>query len=261
MSDPVKMPTGRAAPRVAPLEGPGRDQVFAEVKPQTDFKFNKATAAVFDDMVGRSVPFYGEMQRMAAEIAADFAVPGTNLYDLGCATATTLLALDRTIDPGVRFVGVDNSADMLAKARAKLEAAGVARAYDLVEADLHKGQIVENASVALLLLTLQFVRPLYRDRLVADIVRGMNDRGCLILIEKLTSADTLFNRLFIKYYYDMKRRNGYSDIEIAQKREALENVLIPYRLEENVEMLKGAGFRSVEVFFRWYNFCGIVAVK
>jgi tRNA (cmo5U34)-methyltransferase len=257
MSDPVKMPTSRPAPRAAS----DRDRVFAEVKPQTDFKFNKATAAVFDDMVSRSVPFYGEMQRMAAEIAADFAVPGTNLYDLGCATATTLLALDRTIDPGVRFVGVDNSADMLTKARAKLEEAGVARAYDLVEADLHKGQIVENASVALLLLTLQFVRPLYRDRLVADIVRGMNDRGCLILIEKLTSADTLFNRLFIKYYYDMKRRNGYSDIEIAQKREALENVLIPYRLEENVEMLKGAGFKSVEVFFRWYNFCGIVAVK
>jgi tRNA (cmo5U34)-methyltransferase len=266
MSDPVKMPTNRPAPRVAPLgaaerDASDRDRVFAEVKPQTDFKFNKQTAAVFDDMVSRSVPFYGEMQRMTAEIAADFAAPGTNLYDLGCATATTLLALDRTIDPGVRFVGVDNSADMLAKARTKLEAAGVKRAYDLVEADLHKGRIVENASVALLLLTLQFVRPLYRDRLVADIVRGMNDRGCLILIEKLTSADTLFNRLFIKYYYDMKRRNGYSDIEIAQKREALENVLIPYRLEENVEMLKGAGFRSVEVFFRWYNFCGIVAVK
>lgn len=259
MSDPVKMPTdrGRPAPRVAS----DRDQVFADVKPQTDFKFNKQTAAVFDDMVSRSVPFYDEMQRMAAEIATDFAAPGTNLYDLGCATATTMLALDGKIDPGVRFVGVDNSDDMLAKARAKLQQAGVKRAYDLVNADLHKGQIVENASVVLLLLTLQFVRPLYRDRMVADIVRGMNDRGCLILIEKLTSADTLFNRLFIKYYYDMKRRNGYSDIEIAQKREALENVMIPYRLEENVEMLKGAGFKSVEVFFRWYNFCGIVAVK
>ena len=259
MSDPVKIPTGRAVP--TPIARGPRDQVFADEKPQTDSKFNKQTAAVFDDMVSRSVPFYDEMQRMTTEIAADFAVPGTNLYDLGCATATTMLALDRAIDPGVRFVGVDNSEDMLAKARAKLQQAGVKRAYDLVVADLHKGQIVENASVVLLLLTLQFVRPLYRDRMVADIVRGMNDRGCLILIEKLTSADTLFNRLYIKYYYDMKRRNGYSDIEIAQKREALENVMIPYRLEENVEMLKGAGFKSVEVFFRWYNFCGIVAVK
>jgi tRNA (cmo5U34)-methyltransferase len=261
MSDPVKMPTGMSAGRPAPRVAAERDQVFAEPRPQTDFKFNKQTAAVFDDMVSRSVPFYGEMQRMTAEIAADFAQPGTNLYDLGCATGTTMLAMDGAIDPGVRFVGVDNSDDMLAKARLKMQQAGMKRAYDLVTADLHKGPVVENASVVLLLLTLQFVRPLYRDRLVADIVRGMNDRGCLILIEKLTSADTLFNRLYIKYYYDMKRRNGYSETEIAQKREALENVLIPYRLEENVEMLKGAGFKSVEVFFRWYNFCGIVAVK
>jgi tRNA (cmo5U34)-methyltransferase len=263
MSDPVKIPTDRSRTQPRPAETPPelRDRVFAEQKPQTDFTFNKQTAQVFDDMVSRSVPFYGEMQRMTTEIAADFAVPGTNLYDLGCATGTTLLALDGAVDPGVRFVGVDNSDDMLAKARAKLEQARMSRAYELVNADLHKGQIVENASVALLLLTLQFVRPLYRDRMVADIVRGMNDRGCLVLIEKLTSADTLFNRLFIKYYYDMKRRNGYSEVEIAQKREALENVLIPYRLEENIEMLKGAGFKSVEVFFRWYNFCGIVAVK
>jgi len=263
MSDPIKMPTDRKRTGQRVPEPPPelRDQVFAEQKPQTDFKFNAQTAKVFDDMVSRSVPFYDEMQRMTTEIAADFAVPGTNLYDLGCATGTTLLELDRAVDPGVRFVGIDNSDDMLDKARAKLQQAGVSRAYDLKNADLHKGQIVENASVVLLLLTLQFVRPLYRDRMVADIVRGMNDRGCLILIEKLTSADTLFNRLFIKYYYDMKRRHGYSEVEIAQKREALENVLIPYRLEENVEMLKGAGFKSVEVFFRWYNFCGIVAVK
>jgi tRNA (cmo5U34)-methyltransferase len=262
MSDPVKMTErNRASARVVEPVASGVDRVFAEAKPQSDFKFNKQTAAVFDDMVSRSVPFYAEMQRMTTEIAADFAVPGTNLYDLGCSTATTMLALDGVVDPGVRFVGVDNSDDMLAKARAKLEQAGVKRSYELMNADLHKGQIVENASVTLLLLTLQFVRPLYRDRMVADIVRGTNDRGCLILIEKLTSADTLFNRLFIKYYYDMKRRNGYSDVEIAQKREALENVLIPYRLEENIEMLKGAGFKSVEVFFRWYNFCGIVAVK
>ena len=89
----------------------------------------------------------------------------------------------------------------------------------------------------------------------------MNDNGALLLIEKVTSEDTNFNRLFIKNYYSFKKRNGYSDLEIAQKREALENVLIPYRMEENFDLLKAAGFKSVEVFFRWYNFCGIIAVK
>ena len=90
---------------------------------------------------------------------------------------------------------------------------------------------------------------------------GLKPQGALILFEKVTAEDTLFNRLFIKYYYDYKRRMGYSDLEIAQKREALENVLIPYRIEENLALLKEAGFKNTEVFFRWYNFAGMIAVK
>jgi tRNA (cmo5U34)-methyltransferase len=150
---------------------------------------------------------------------------------------------------------------MLGKAREKLKEAGINRPCALIEADLNKPVEVENASVSLLLLTLQFVRPLYRERFVKAIANGTNERGCIILIEKLTSPDTLFNRLFIDYYYKFKRRNGYSDIEISRKREALENVLIPYREDENRDLLLNAGFRSVEVFFRWYNFCGFVAIK
>ena len=94
-----------------------------------------------------------------------------------------------------------------------------------------------------------------------QIFDGLNDNGALILVEKVTSEDTIFNRLFINHYYDFKRRNGYSEMEIANKREALENVLIPYRMEENFDLLKNAGFKQVEVFFRWYNFCAIIAVK
>ena len=89
----------------------------------------------------------------------------------------------------------------------------------------------------------------------------MRPQGCLILVEKVLAEESLFNRLFIKYYYDLKRREGYSDTEIAQKREALENVLIPYKLQENSKLLRDSGFREVDVFFKWYNFCGIVAVK
>jgi len=201
------------------------------------------------------------MQRMIGEIAADFAVDDTNLYDLGCSTGTALIQLDPLISPGVRFVGVDNSPEMMEKARQKLTEHGIQRPYDLVEADLHQGLFVENASVAIMTLTLQFIRPLYRERVVGSIFRGLHDQGCLLLVEKLTMEDSLFNRLFIKYYYDMKRRNGYSEMEIARKREALENVLIPYRLEENRDLLLSVGFKHVEVFFRWYNFCGMVAVK
>ena len=240
------------------------DRVFAEPRPRAeDFSFNKEVAAAFDDMLDRSVPFYAETQRMVAELAADFAQPGTNVYDLGCSTCNSFLQIDRILpaDAGARFVGVDSSPDMLAKAESKLKSANFARPYTLHAADLNAGVEVENASVVMMVLTLQFIRPLYRERVIRAIARGMVENGCLILVEKVLGEHSTFNRLFIKHYYEMKLRNGYSEMEIAQKREALENVLVPYRLEENRELLRGAGFQHVDVFFKWYNFCGILAMK
>lgn len=239
-----------------------KDQVFTQDSPNIgDFSFNDKVANVFDDMVSRSVPYYEEMQRMACELAEDFAKPRTNLYDIGCSTATTMLALNENIDPTVKFIGVDNSAAMIAKAQEKIDQAGVKRQIELITGDLHQDIKLENASVITMLLTLQFARPLYRERIMRNIFEGLNEQGSLILIEKLTCKNTVFNRLYIDHYYDFKRRNGYSETEIAKKREALENVLIPYRLDENIELLENAGFRQIEVFFRWYNFCGIIAVK
>lgn len=237
------------------------DRLYAVPKPVvSDFSFGTDTAAVFDDMLPRSVPFYDEIQRMIAEMVADFAVDGTNIYDLGCSTCATFRNL-RDLDKDVTFVGLDSSAAMLARAEEELKRVNFSRRYTLRKGDLHQGLEIENASVVIMSLTLQFVRPLYRERVMRTIYNGMNHQGCLILIEKVLAKDTLMNRLFIRYYYDLKRRNGYSDTEIAQKREALENVLIPYRLEENRQLLRSAGFRFPEVFFRWYNFCGILALK
>lgn len=238
------------------------DQIFKQPKKQAeDFSFNKSVVTVFDDMVTRSVPFYLEIQRMMTELAKDFAVPGTRVYDLGCSTGTTLNNFDKVLPADVEFVGMDNSEEMLIKCDQNFKNAGFKRKYTLINHDLNTGIKIENASVVVLCLTLQFVRPLYRDRLVQEIFNQMNDNSCLILIEKVLGEDSLFNRLFIKYYYDFKRRNNYDDIEIAQKREALENVLIPYKLMENREMLLNKGFKYVETFFKWYNFSGMIAVK
>jgi tRNA (cmo5U34)-methyltransferase len=254
-------PDSPPAPPAPPGNGRPVDQIFNEPQATADFTFDARTASVFDDMVDRSVPFYAEIQRMTTELAADFAVPGTNLYDLGCATGTTLVACEPVVDKGVRFIGMDNSAEMLAKARAKLDALPSGRERQLIRGDLHDELTIENASVVILTLTLQFVRPLHRERVIRTIAEGLRPQGCLILVEKLTEHDTLFNRLFIKYYYDMKRRHGYSELEIAQKREALENVLIPYHLNENEALLRRCGFTKFQVWFRWYNFCGMIAVK
>ena len=244
-----------------PIE-PRTDDIYHEARPAIgDFKFDRSVATVFDDMVTRSVPYYLEIQRMLVELVRDFAQPDSSVYDLGCSTGTTLTNLDPRLDPRIRFVGIDNSAEMLEKCRAKFRERGTDRPLELQCRDLNEGVVVEDATVAILVLTLQFLRPLRRDRLIADIYRGLRPQGCLLLVEKVLGEDSLFNRLFIKYYYDMKRRNGYSESEISQKREALENVLIPYKLLENRELLLTTGFRYVDVFFKWYNFCGLVAVK
>lgn len=240
-----------------------RDAIFAAPRPRiADFEFGEETAAVFDDMLSRSVPFYDEIQRMVAQLAGDFASDGSSVYDLGCSTGTSFLRLDQTIprDLNVRFVGVDSSAEMLEIARQKLAECRFDRPHELICDDLTSVPI-ENASAVLLVLTLQFVRPLYRSQIIRRIREGLTENGCLILVEKVLGENSTYNRLFIKHYYEMKKRNGYSELEIAQKREALENVLIPYRLEENKELLREGGFRHIDVFFKWYNFCALVAMK
>ena len=237
------------------------DRLYLVPKPVVaDFTFGPETAAVFDDMLDRSVPFYTEVQRMIAEMVGDLAVDQTNIFDLGCSTCRTFRLLENLVQD-VTFIGIDDSAAMLARADQELQQAGFKRRYELRHQDLHQELRLENASVILLSLTLQFVRPLYRERLMQAVYNGLNHQGALILVEKVLSRETLVNRLFIKYYHDLKRRNGYSDIEIAQKREALENVLVPYRLDENEQLLRSVGFTQIEVFWKWYNFCGLLAVK
>jgi tRNA (cmo5U34)-methyltransferase len=254
------LPTGMPGP-VTPGGAP-TDRIFADDAPRgSDFVFDATTVRVFDDMVSRSVPFYGEIQRMTCELAAEFAAPESTVYDLGCSTGTTLLALDSWLDPSVRLVGIDNSPEMVARARERLDGASSGRGREVRLADLHETFAVADASVSVMLFTLQFVRPLHRERVIRAIADGTRPNGALILCEKVVESDTLFSRIFIDKYYDMKRRHGYSEMEIARKREALENVLIPYRVEENRELLLRCGFTKFQEFFRWYNFAGMIAVK
>lgn len=240
----------------------GKDEVFKdEIEKASDFKFGANVANVFDDMVNRSVPYYGEIQRMIAELAADHAKDGTDVYDLGCSTGTTMIGMNTMVEQNIRFVGIDDSQEMLDKCKLKLLEIGFSRNYDLRCADLSTGFKIDNASVVVLCLTLQFVRPIYREQLLQTIYNGLNPGGALILVEKILTEDSSFNRDFIKYYYNYKRRNNYSELEISQKREALENVLIPYKLSENITLLRDRGFVSCEVFFKWYNFAGLIAIK
>ncbi|HEY0653754.1 MAG TPA: carboxy-S-adenosyl-L-methionine synthase CmoA [Chryseosolibacter sp.] len=239
-----------------------KDEVFKDpITQSSDFKFDQKVVTVFDDMVTRSVPYYLEMQRMIGELAQEYARVGTNVYDLGCSTGTTMKNMDNTVDQRIKFIGVDDSNQMLKQCEENLKTAGMRRTFELINVDLNKGIHIENASVVVLCLTLQFIRPLYRVKLLEQIRSGLVDGGCLILVEKILGEESSLNRNFIKYYYDFKKRNNYSEMEIAQKREALENVLVPYKLSEDIDMLLTSGFSHCEVFFKWYNFAGMIAFK
>ncbi len=241
------------------------DRLFAQTTARaTDFEFDDQVAAVFDDMVERSVPLYREQQSMLAELAAKFWTPGSRVYDLGCSTGTTLVQLARGLQPPVQLVGCDNAPPMLERAKEKVAAHGYADAVELRWADLNADPAtldLTDAGIVTLCWTLQFVRPLNRDQLIRRVYDALRPKGALIVTEKVLTASSHTNRFFVELYYDFKRRNAYSDVEIGRKREALENVLVPYRIDENLALFRRNGFEIVETFFQWYNFAGFLCVK
>lgn len=242
-----------------------RDQVFTSDNDRgSDFEFNEEVAKVFDDMLTRSVPFYLEQQNLIKTIGKEFYIPGTKIIDLGCSTGTTLINLAKNISAADHLVGFDNSEPMLEKARANTELAEVSERIELSYADLNDDLSkidFSNASIVTMCWTLQFIRPLKRDSLIRKIYENMADGGILLVTEKVLTNDSHMNRFFIDFYYDFKRNNGYTEDEIVRKREALENVLIPYRFDENFELFRRNGFAIVETFFQWFNFAGFLCVK
>ncbi len=240
-----------------------RDRVFhgdGEVLP---FEFNDSVAHVFDDMAQRSIPWYKEVQRMITTLGLTFYREGSQIYDLGCSTGTTLALLAQAFsERGIadyRMVGIDNSEAMCREAREKIGPAGGDR-ISIRCADLEETPL-ENASVVIMNYTLQFIDPLAREELIGRIYRGLNHNGVLIVSDKTLQSHTDTSRIFVDNYYHMKRQNGYSEMEISRKREALENVLIPYRVEEERDLFLKSGFEGVDIFFTWFNFSSFICLK
>lgn len=224
------------------------------------FEFDADVAAVFDDMLVRSVPFYKESQTLTRRFALNALNNGGIVYDLGCSTASLLLEIERAAgkNDALRLIGIDNSPAMISHARKKTEAYG--SSIELIEGDILNFPY-EKAQVIISNYTLQFIRPMQRDALVRTIADALNDGGVFIFSEKVVSEDPKLNKELIDCYYDYKKVQGYSEYEIVQKREALENVLIPYTMNENISMAKNNGFKTCDLLFRWANFATFIALK
>ena len=209
-------------------------------------------------MLNRSVPFYKEMQRLTINFALNYLEDNNTVYDLGCSTASTLIELSKHTTKKLNLIGIDNSPAMLARAAKKCKAFGVD--IKLLNEDLHNIDY-PNAKLIISNYTLQFIRPLQREKLVKKIYESLEKGGVFIFSEKVISSDKVLDKQYIDEYYGFKKTQGYSEYEISQKREALENVLIPYTEEENKKMIFDAGFEHCETLFKWVNFATFIAIK
>ncbi len=239
-----------------------RDRLFATPQAEiADFRFDDRVAAVFDDMIERSVPGYRTIVTAIGLLAERLAQPDSHLYDLGCSLGAASFAMARRITaPGCTLFAVDNAWPMIRRLRRRLDRIPLPVPVLPVCADLADIRIC-NASMVVLNFTLQFIPPVRRLPLLAHIHRGLRPGGALVLSEKIALEDPGQQRLFTELHHAFKRARGYSDLEIAQKRAALENVLIPESLPRHVERLQQAGFSNVEVWFRYFNFVSLIALK
>ncbi len=233
-----------------------KDKIYSQpLSKVTPFTFNKEVAEVFDDMVNRSIPFYKELQELIAQLALAYVQPESSIYDLGCSTGETMLQISRKSSTPLSIIGLDSSEQMITKAKKKCQ-----KYPHLLfnKADITDFEF-QPSSVFILTYVMQFIAPEKRLSFLKTIYSHLLPKGVLIISEKIKFPN--INEDIVGFYEQFKAKNYYSELEIKQKREALENVLISYTLPENIELLKQAGFSIVQPVFQYLNFCCLLAIK
>jgi tRNA (cmo5U34)-methyltransferase len=243
----------------------GEDRIYETDDSGTPFRFNDNVAAVFPDMLRRSIPGYAASLEAIGSLAARYVRTGTHCYDLGCSLGAATLAMRQGIEtPGCRIFAVDVAPAMIARCREIMAEDDRLNAPPtevvVIEDDIRNVEIV-NASMVVLNYTLQFLAPEDRDEMIARIHSGMNAGGLLVLSEKIVDENEHMEKLLVDLHHEHKRRNDYSALEIARKRAALENVLIPETARSHRLRLERAGFRHTAVWLRYFNFVSIIAIR
>ncbi len=215
---------------------------------------------MFENMIHRSVPGYDLLLNMIAVLSQKYALPGTRCYDLGCSLGASTLQIRRNVPSDCVVVGVDSSAAMVTRCRQNMMRDHSQANVEILEQDLLQTEIT-NASVVVMNFTLQFVADTERQQTLCRIAEGLVPGGILILAEKVKLEDTAVNQRMIELHQDFKKLKGYSDLEIAQKRASLEDVLVPNTITEHRQRMFSAGFGTVELFVRCLNFVAFLAIK
>ncbi len=227
----------------------------------TDFAFDESVVKVFADMIGRSVPGYATLLSMFPVLARYFVTADSRCYDLGCSLGAATLAIQQGIgEPGVEIIAVDNSLAMVEKCRSLTAEHQTKTDVTVMQADICELDICR-ASLVIMNFTLQFIAEELRQSLIKKIYTGLKTGGAFVLSEKIKSKSSAEHERLTSLHHAFKKANGYSDLEISQKRSALENVLIAETVEQHISRLKLAGFTEVFVWFQCFNFVSFIAIK
>jgi tRNA (cmo5U34)-methyltransferase len=231
------------------------DRLFSKIEPDAGtFSFDENVARVFDDMISRSVPLYADVQRSVPMLVSLLDHAPAKVIDLGCSTGTSLILLSQMLpEHELELVGVDNSQPMLDQCQEKLETVELSHRIETV-CDTIQSYAFENASAVLMNYTLQFVPQLDRPAMLRRIRESIRPGGFLLISEKVAHEQPAMDDALVDLYFEYKRRQGYSELEISRKRDALENVLVPLTAESNLQLIRNAGFTRVEVLLKWFNF-------
>lgn len=239
-----------------------KDTIFsAPIEKLGDFTFDESVAEVFPDMIQRSVPGYSNIITAIGMLAQRFVTDNSTVYDLGCSRGAGILSIRRNVQAkGVKIIGIDNSQPMVERCRAHIQAYHSDVPVEIACDDIRNVEI-QNASMVVLNFTLQFLPRADRVALLEKIYQGLNPNGILVLSEKFTFENDTMNELLIDLHHTFKRANGYSELEVSQKRTALENVMLTDSIETHKARLKAAGFAQVELWFQCFNFGSMIAIK
>lgn len=225
------------------------------------FVFDKKVSEVFDDMLDRSIPFYHQLTEAMGKILSSFIIPEGKIYDLGSSTGALLCHLSNILpERAADMAGIDNSKPMIEKAREKARQFRTSKSVQFINEDIENYNF-DNCAVFIANFTLQFINQEKRASMVEKLYDALQPGGLLIISEKVCFDDKVVDENFIDIYYNFKKARGYSDLEISNKREALENVLVPETIEKHIGRLHNAGFSNVDTFFQWFNFAGFLGIK
>jgi len=239
-----------------------KDTIYSHHHDEIDaFSFNKKVVDVFPDMISRSVPGYHAIITGIAKLSAFFVKDKTNIYDLGCSLGAVSLAVAKsTQHTNCGIIGIDNSPDMIDSCQRKLASFSYSDSIEIIEGDINQAEFV-NASVIIMNFTLQFIPRSQRDALLGRIHQALHPGGVLIISEKIRHENTQINDALVELHHDFKRENGYSELEIAQKRSALENVMVLDTQTSHLQRFSRAGFASSSLWYQNLNFASFIAVK